>query len=134
MDFSSGISCSSPTMKISFHWLKQYIEITEQPEAIAELLTKSGLEVAGITRVGPTRKNLDELVIGQIITCKKHPNADQLSITQVAIGQEAPLQIICGAPNVRAGQKVVVAPIGTQLHPQEGKAIKIKKAKIRGEV
>ena len=121
-------------MKISLNWLKDYIHIAESPTEIAQLLTQSGLEVAGTTVFEPIKGSLQGLVIGQVITCEKHPNADQLKVTTVDVGQEAPLRIVCGAPNVQAGQKVVVAPVGTQLYGQAGTTLKNKKANIRGEV
>ena len=121
-------------MKISFNWLKDYIEISERPEKVAQLLTQSGLEVAGMATFEPIKGSLKGLVIGQIMTCDKHPNADQLKVTLVDIGQSAPLRIVCGAPNVQAGKKVVVAPVGALLYNNEGAALKIKKAKIRGEI
>jgi len=121
-------------MKISFNWLKDYIQIPDHPEEVAQLLTQSGLEVAGMATFEPIKGSLKGLVIGQIMTCEKHPNADQLKVTLVDIGQSAPLRIVCGAPNVQAGQKVVVAPVGTLLHNSEGATLKIQKAKIRGEI
>ena len=121
-------------MKISLNWLKDYIPISESPEEVAQMLTQSGLEVAGMTIFEPIKGSLKGLVIGQVMTCEKHPNSDQLKVTLVDVGQEVPLRIVCGAPNVQARQKVVVAPVGTQLHSQAGKTLKIKKAKIRGEV
>ena len=122
------------TMKISLNWLKDYIQISERPEEIAQLLTQSGLEVVGMTTFEPIAEGLKGLIIGQVVTYGQHPNADRLKVTLVDIGQAAPLHIICGAPNVQAGQKVVVAPVGTQLRDQAGTTLKIKKAKIRGEV
>ena len=121
-------------MKISFNWLKDYIQISESPEEVAQLLTQSGLEVAGIVTFEPIKDSLKGLVIGQIIAYRQHPNADQLKITLVDIGQSSPLHIVCGAPNVQVGKKVVVAPVGTLLRNHEGATLKIKKAKIRGEV
>ncbi len=121
-------------MKISFNWLKDYIQITKSPEEVAQLLTQSGLEVASITNFEPVRGSLQGLIIGQVIACEKHPNADQLKVTLVDIGQDVPLHIVCGAPNVQVGQKVVVAPVGAQLHSHETTVQKIKKAKIRGEL
>jgi len=121
-------------MKVSLNWLKDYISLSESPEEIAQLLTQSGLEVAGRDTFEPVPGGLSGLVIGQVLTCAQHPNADQLKVTQVDVGQATPLPIVCGAPNVQAGQKVVVAPVGTQLHGHDGTTLKIKKAKIRGEV
>ena len=121
-------------MKISCNWLKDYIQISEHPEEIAQLLTQSGLEVTGMAIFEPIKGSLQGLVIGQVMTCEKHPNADQLNVILVDVGQGIPLHIVCGAPNIRVGHKVVVAPIGTQLHHYEGTMMKVKKAKIRGEV
>ena len=121
-------------MKISLNWLKQYIEIDQSPEEISALLTGSGLEVEGMEEVETVPGGLKGIVIGEVLTCDKHPNADKLSITTVDIGAEAPSPIVCGAPNVAAGQKVVVATVGTTLYPKGGDSFKIKKAKIRGEV
>jgi phenylalanyl-tRNA synthetase beta chain len=121
-------------MKISFNWLKDYIQILESPKEVAQLLTQSGLEVVGMAAFEPVKGSLQGLVVGQVITCEKHPNADQLKITFVDVGKSAPLRIVCGAPNVQAGQKVVVAPVGAQLYNHEGITLKIKKTKIRGEV
>jgi len=122
------------TMKISCNWLKDYIQISEHPGKVAQLLTQSGLEVSGMATFESIKGSLQGLVIGQVMTCEKHPNADQLNVTLVDVGQDMPLHIVCGAPNVQVGQKVVVAPIGTQLHNCAGKMLKVKKVKIRGEV
>jgi phenylalanyl-tRNA synthetase beta chain len=119
-------------MKISYRWLKEYISISERPEEVAQLLTQSGLEVAEISFFEPIKGSLNGLVIGQIISCEQHPNADQLKVTHVDVGQAAPLRIVCGAPNIQVGQKVIVAPVGTQLYTQQGATYKIKKTKIRG--
>lgn len=121
-------------MQISLNWLKDYIQISERPEEVAKLLTQSGLEVAGTTSFEPVKGGLKNLVIGQIVTCENHPNADQLKTTRIDVGQHVPLHIVCGAPNVCVGQKVVVAPVGTLLRNHEGTARKIKKIKIRGEL
>lgn len=121
-------------MKISLNWLKNYIQISETSEEVAQLLTQSGLEIGGQTVFEPIKGGLKGLVIGQVLRCDPHPNANRLKSTLVEVGQDAPLHIICGAPNVQAGQKVVVAPVGTTLYGQDGSTIKIKKTKIRGEV
>ena len=122
------------TMKISLNWLKEYIQLPESPKEVAHLLTQSGLEVTGRTTFEPIKGGLQGLIVGQVLTCETHPNADRLKVTQVEVGQEASLQIVCGAPNVQAGQKVVVAPVGIMLHSEDGSTLKIKKTKIRGEV
>ena len=120
-------------MTLSFNWLRQYIDIPESPEAIAGTLTSTGLEVESIHPFESVKGGLKGLVIGEVLTCKKHPNADKLSITTVDTGQGTPAQIVCGAPNVAAGQKVVVALPGTTVHPTKGEPFQIKLAKIRGE-
>ncbi len=121
-------------MKISLNWLKQYIDLPESPTEIGDLLTHSGLEVEGLEEVESIKGGLKGLVIGEVLTCSKHPNADKLSVTTVDIGTEEVSPIVCGAPNVAAGQKVVVATVNSMLYPSTGEAFKIKKAKIRGEV
>ncbi len=121
-------------MKISLNWLKNYIEITETPEEVADLLTKSGLEVEGYTRFEAVKGGLEGLVIGKVLTCEKHPNADRLKVTTVDIGGTEPSPIVCGASNVTVGQKVIVATVGATLYPVEGEPFQIKKAKIRGEI
>ncbi len=120
-------------MKISYNWLKQYIDITEEPDELGKILTATGLEVESITIFDSIPGGLKGLVIGEVVTCNKHPNADKLSITTVDIGETQPAQIVCGAANVAVGQKVVVAQPGTTLHPYNGEPFTIKKAKIRGE-
>jgi phenylalanyl-tRNA synthetase beta chain len=119
-------------MKISHSWLQKLIYLPENPQIISAALTGLGLEVESIEEKEKIKVNLQGLVIGQVLTCEKHPDADKLSLTTVDIGGPEPLPIVCGAPNVAAGQKVVVATVGTQLNPTEGEPFKIKKAKIRG--
>ncbi len=121
-------------MKISLNWLKQYIDIPSTPEQLSEILTDLGLEVEGMEEKLAIPGGLDGLVVGEVTTCDRHPNADRLSLTTVDIGAEEVLQIVCGAPNVGVGQKVVVATVGTTLYPIEGDPFKIKKGKIRGAV
>ena len=120
-------------MKISYNWLKQFLKIDWDSNRTAELLTDLGLEVEGISPFESVKGGLRGIVVGEVLTCVKHPNADKLKLTTVNIGLEAPLQIVCGAPNVEAGQKVPVATIGTTLYTTEGEAWVIKKGKIRGE-
>lgn len=125
---------NSPTfMKISYNWLKQFIDTNWEPEKTGELLTDLGLEIEGIEPYQSVKGGLEGVVVGHVLTCEQHPNADRLKCTTVDIGQGAPLQIICGAPNVAAGQKVPVATIGTTLYTPEGEAWTIKKGNIRGE-
>ncbi|WP_020529462.1 phenylalanine--tRNA ligase subunit beta [Flexithrix dorotheae] len=121
-------------MKISIDWLKTYIELTESPEELDKLLTSSGLEVEGVEEFESVKGGLKGLVIGEVMACEKHPGADKLSITKVDIGGEELSPIVCGAPNVAAGQKVVVATVGATLYPAGSDPFVIKKAKIRGEV
>ncbi len=120
-------------MKISYNWLKQFVNIEWSSQKTAELLTDLGLEVEGITPYESVIGGLKGVIVGHVLSCKKHPNADKLKLTTVDIGEDEPLQIVCGAPNVEKGQKVPVATIGTTLYTQEGEAWTIKKGKIRGE-
>jgi len=120
-------------MKISINRLKKYIALTESPTEIAALLTKSGLEVEGIEEFESIKGGLEGIVVGEVLTCEKHPDADKLSLTTVDIGLDKPSQIVCGAPNVDKGQKVLVATIGATLYPTDGESFQIKKAKIRGQ-
>jgi len=117
-------------MTISYCWLKEYIKTSLSPEEISEILTSIGLEVESIEEYCTVKGGLEGFVIGEVLTCHKHPDADKLSVTTVNIGTSEPLCIVCGAPNVAAGQKVVVATVGATIHLGEG--FKIKKAKIRG--
>ncbi len=121
-------------MKISYNWLKEYIQIHESPEKIGQLLTDTGLEVEGIDKIEPVEGGLHGIVIGEVLTCAQHSNADKLKVTTVDIGKDEPAPIVCGAPNVAVGQKVIVATVGTTLYPTGHDPFKIKKAKIRGEV
>ena len=120
-------------MKISYNWLKQFIKIDWTAEKTSELLTDLGLEVEGLEPFQSVKGGLQGIVVGHVISCKKHTNADRLKITTVDIGLETPLSIVCGAPNVTTGQNVAVATVGTTLYSAEGEAWTIKKGKIRGE-
>lgn len=120
-------------MKISYNWLKQFINIKLSAEEAGELLTDLGLEVEGISEFESIKGGLEGLVVGKVITCELHPNADKLKLTTVDVGEAQPLQIVCGAPNVAVGQKVPVALVGTTLYDEKGQPWKIKKGKIRGE-
>jgi len=120
-------------MKISYRWLQQHIAIPESPEEIGQVLTSTGLEVESVEPFETIKGGLKGLVIGEVLTCAKHPNADKLSITTVDVGADKSLQIVCGAPNVAVGQKVVVALVGTTVYPTKGEPFVIKSAKIRGE-
>lgn len=120
-------------MKISYNWLQQFLQFDWNPEKIGELLTDLGLEVEGIELKESIKGSLKGVVVGEVLTCEKHPNADKLKVTTVNLGEGEPVQIVCGAPNVDAGQKVPVATIGTMLYDEKGEGFKIKKGKIRGE-
>ncbi|MDR2809095.1 MAG: phenylalanine--tRNA ligase subunit beta [Tannerellaceae bacterium] len=119
-------------MNISYNWLKAYIDFDLQPDEVAAALTSIGLETGSVEEVQTIKGGLDGLVIGQVLTCTAHPNSDHLHITTVYVGVGEPLQIVCGAPNVAAGQKVVVAVNGTKLYKGD-ECFTIKKSKIRGE-
>lgn len=120
-------------MKISYNWLKQFLNFSWNAEKIGELLTDLGLEVEGIEDFQSIKGGLQGVMVGKVITCEQHPNADRLKITTVDLGDNNPVQIVCGAPNVAVGQKVPVATIGTKLYSAEGEEWTIKKGKIRGE-
>lgn len=121
-------------MKISYNWLSQYLHTDLSVEQIGEILTEIGLETEKIHRLGGIPGGLQGVVVGKVMECIPHPNADRLRLTQVDVGSGEWLPIVCGAPNVAAGQLVLVATVGTTLHPMEGDAFVIKKSKIRGEV
>ncbi len=121
-------------MKISYNWLSQYLQLEESPEEISALLTSIGLEVEGLEKFKSLKGGLKGLVVGEVKEKWEHPNADKLSCTKVDVGNEELLSIVCGAPNVAAGQKVIVATVGTMLPTPDGGEFEIKKAKIRGEV
>lgn len=118
-------------MKISHKWLNNYLNIQLEPEKASIILTDIGLEVESLEEIETIKGGLKGVVVGKVLTCEKHPDADKLSITTVDVGQEQPLQIVCGAPNVAAGQFVPVATIGTTLYSGE-ESFQIKKSKIRG--
>ena len=120
-------------MKISHNWLQQFINLDMDPEQISELLTDLGLEVEGTETYESVKGGLKGIIVGHVLECEQHPNADRLKITSVDIGQDKPLNIVCGAPNVAKGQRVAVATIGTTLYSKDGEAWTIKKGKIRGE-
>jgi phenylalanyl-tRNA synthetase beta chain len=124
---------SNRYMKISYNWLKQFIKIDLKSEETSAILTDLGLEVEVVEKYQSVRGGLEGVVVGHVLTCEKHPDADRLKITTVDLGEGSPLQIVCGAPNVVAGQKVPVATIGTKLFDASGVAFEIKKGKIRGQ-
>ena len=118
-------------MNISYNWLKEYINIDVEPAELAKILTSIGLETGGVEEVQTVKGGLEGLVVGKVLTCVDHENSDHLHVTTVDVGGEAPLQIVCGAPNVAAGQKVVVATVGTKLYSGD-EEFTIKRSKIRG--
>lgn len=120
-------------MKISNNWLKEYIKTDLKSEKIGEYLTDIGLEVEGIEKFENIKGGLEGIVVGKVLTCEKHPNADKLKKTTVDAGNGAILEIVCGAPNVEAGQTVPVATVGTKIYAKDGSFFEIKEAKIRGE-
>lgn len=119
-------------MNISYNWLKEYLPLDMPPDEVAAALTSTGLETGSVEEVQPVKGGLEGLVIGEVLTCTAHPNSDHLHLTTVDVGSGEPLHIVCGAPNVAAGQKVVVATVGTTLYSGEEK-FTIKRSKIRGE-
>lgn len=121
-------------MTISYNWLLDYLPVSLSVEEVSEILTSIGLEVEGTEKIESIKGSLEGLLIGEVLTCAQHPNADKLKCTTVSIGNDTVLSIVCGAPNVAVGQKVIVAPVGCFVHPLKGDAFEIKKAKIRGEV
>ncbi|MEX0747526.1 MAG: phenylalanine--tRNA ligase subunit beta, partial [Rhodothermales bacterium] len=124
-------------MKVSFNWLRQYAPVDLSPEKVGEILTMGGLEVEDVERIGTS---LDGVVVGQVLRTWRHPNADRLTLCEVDLGGDSPVQIACGAPNVAAGQRVPVATVGTTLllpsrqNPQEREPVTINRARIRGEL
>ncbi|RFM29837.1 phenylalanine--tRNA ligase subunit beta [Deminuibacter soli] len=120
-------------MTISYNWLAEYLPERVDPERLSRILTSIGLEVESLEKYESIKGGLRGLVIGEVLECVPHPNADKLRVTKVNVGGEAPLQIVCGAPNVAAGQKVVVATVGTTIYPSTGEPLTMKVAKIRGE-
>jgi phenylalanyl-tRNA synthetase beta chain len=119
-------------MTISYKWLLEYLPVELDPEKISGILNSIGLEVEKLEKHEEVRGGLAGLLIGEVLNVEKHPNADKLSLTKVNIGQEGPLSIVCGAPNVAAGQKVLVAPIGATIYPLQGEPLTMRLAKIRG--
>src|SRR5689334_8444868 len=104
-------------MKISYKWLSEYLPVTVEPERLSKILTSVGLEVESLEKFEEVKGGLKGLVIGEVLSTEKHPNADKLTLTKVNVGNGEPLSIVCGAPNVAAGQKVIVAPVGTTIFP-----------------
>ena len=121
-------------MNISFNWLKEFLNIDIDIEEVSNILTDIGLEVEGIDYFQEIKGGFKGLLVGEVVSCIKHPNADRLKLTTVNIGEESLLQIVCGAPNVKEGLIVVIATVGTTLYPLKGNEFKINKSKIRGEL
>jgi phenylalanyl-tRNA synthetase beta chain len=119
-------------MKIAYNWIKNYISTEHSAEKLGEILTETGLEVEGIEKVETIKGGLEGVMIGHVLTKEKHPDADRLNVTTVDVGGPEILQIVCGAPNVEVGQKVVVATVGCTLYPDPNTPLQIKKSKIRG--
>ncbi len=119
-------------MTISYNWLCEYLPVRVEPERLSRILTSIGLEVESLEKYEAVKGGLQGLVIGEVLACSPHPNADKLSLTKVNIGAPEPLSIVCGAPNVAVGQKVVVAPVGATIHPIKSEPVTMKVAKIRG--
>ncbi len=120
-------------MTISYNWLCDYLPETIDPEKLSKILTSIGLEVESLEKYESVKGGLEGLVVGEVLECTQHPNADKLKLTKVDIGKGGPLHIVCGAPNVAAGQKVIVAGIGVTIHPIKGDAVTMAPRKIRGE-
>ncbi|MFI5128584.1 MAG: phenylalanine--tRNA ligase subunit beta [Chitinophagales bacterium] len=120
-------------MTISYKWLSEYLPVTVEPERLSRILTSIGLEVESLEKYEEVKGGLSGLIIGEVVSTEKHPGADKLTLTKVNIGNGSPLSIVCGAPNVAAGQKVVIAPAGTTIYPITGEPMTMKVAKIRGQ-
>ena len=118
-------------MNISYNWLKEYVNFDLTPEEVSAALTSIGLETGGVEEVQTIKGGLEGIVIGEVLTCEPHPNSDHMHVTTVNLGQGEPVQIVCGAANVAAGQKVVVATLGTKLYDGDD-CFTIKKSKLRG--
>lgn len=121
-------------MKVSYKWLREYVDTDLTPHELDDLLTFSGLEIEGVEKVESIKGGLEHVVIAQVLTCEPHPNSDHLHLTTVDVGGDTPLNIVCGAPNVAAGQKVVCAQIGTKIYTSDTEFYEIKKGKLRGAV
>src|SRR5215212_5360036 len=113
-------------MTISYKWLSEYLPVALEPERLSKILTSIGLEVESMHHYEEVRGSLKGLVVGEVLSTEKHPNADKLTVTKVNTGTAEPLQIVCGAPNVETGQKVIVAPVGTTIYPLTGDPLTMK--------
>jgi len=119
-------------MKIGYNWLKEFIPEIPNPQKVSDILTAVGLEVERLEKFEEIKGDLQGLLTGEVVECEKHPQADKLKVTKVDTGNSETLQIVCGAPNVAVGQKVVVAPVGCTIYPVNAEPVTIKKANIRG--
>ena len=119
-------------MNISYKWLKEYVDFDLTPAEVAEALTSEGLEVGSVSEVQAVKGGLEGLVVGEVLTCEAHPNSDHMHVCSVNLGEGEPVQIVCGAPNVAAGQKVIVATLGTKLYGEGDECFTIKRSKLRG--
>ena len=121
-------------MKVSYNWLKDYIDIDKPVDEVSEILTNLGLEVEKVEDFESIKGSLEGIIVGEVLSCKKHPNADRLKLTNIDLGKEGKFEIVCGAPNIAKGQKVAVATVGSVIYTNSGEKIKISKSKIRGVV
>jgi len=121
-------------VKVSYNWLKDYIDIDKPVDEVSEILTNLGLEVEKVEDFESIKGSLEGIIVGEVLSCKKHPNADKLKLTNIDLGKEGKFEIVCGAPNISKGQKVPVATVGSVIYSNSGEKIKISKSKIRGVV
>ena len=121
-------------MKVSYNWLKDYLDIDKPVDEVSEILTNLGLEVEKVEDFESIKGSLEGIIVGEVLSCKKHPNADRLKLTNIDLGKKGKFEIVCGAPNISKGQKVPVATIGSTIYTNSGEKIKISKSKIRGVV
>ncbi len=121
-------------MKVSYNWLKEYLDINKPVDEVSEILTNLGLEVEKVEDYESIKGSLEGIIVGEVLSCKKHPNADRLKLTNIDLGEKGKFEIVCGAPNIEKGQKVPVATIGSVIYTNSGEKIKILKSKIRGIV
>jgi len=121
-------------VKVSYNWLKDYLDIDKPVDEVSEILTNLGLEVEKVEDFESIKGSLDGIIVGEVLSCKKHPNADRLKLTNIDLGEKGKFEIVCGAPNIEKGQKVPVATIGSVIYTNSGEKIKILKSKIRGVV
>tara|TARA_B110001454_G_scaffold106949_1_gene100680 strand:+ start:33151 stop:35559 length:2409 start_codon:yes stop_codon:yes gene_type:complete len=121
-------------VKVSYNWLKDYIDIDKPVDEVSEILTNLGLEVEKVEDFESIKGSLEGIIVGEVLSCKKHPNADRLKLTNIDLGKKGKFKIVCGAPNISKGQKVPVATVGSVIYTNSGEKIKISKSKIRGVV